>query len=343
MSHDHHIIKCARYAMICSWVVLVLGVAVVIATSSPSIATSLLAVLHRRLPIQKGIWVAPDSTSIPNTREGKLITYGRELVSHTAVYLGPKGKVKAITNGMNCQNCHLKAGTVLFGNNYSAVASTYPKHRDRSGTEESIERRVNDCIERSLNGTQLPDRSLEMRAIVAYIRWVGKDVPKDSVPEGAGIKPPPYLSRAADSVKGKVVYQTQCSRCHGQDGKGILSENGIEWKYPPLHGEHSFNIGAGLLRISRFAGYIKANMPNDKASYDKPVLSDEEAWDVAAYIVSLPRPSKDISADWPDISTKPVDHPYGPFADNYSEEQHKYGPFQIIQASAKKKKKKKEK
>jgi thiosulfate dehydrogenase len=339
MLHDHHIIKCARYAMVCSWVVLILGAGVVICMSSPSIVTSLIAALREKPSHKTNKWTAPDSTSIPEDKEGRLIRYGKELVSHTAVYLGPKGKVKSITNGMNCQNCHLKAGTVPFGNNYSAVAANYPKFRARSGTEESVEKRVNDCIERSLNGTKLPDGGLEMRAFVAYILWVGKDVRKGDKPESAGIKPPTYLSRAADSVKGKVVYEIQCARCHGLDGKGMLNENGTEWKYPPLHGENSFNIGAGLFRISMLAGYVKANMPNDKASYDKPVLSDEEAWDVGAYIVSLPRPSKDISADWPDISTKPHDHPFGPYADTYTESQHKYGPFKVILASERKKKK----
>src|SRR5258708_3287515 len=82
------------------------------------------------------------------------------------------------SNGMNCQNCHLEAGTKFFGNNYSAVASTYPKLRERSGTIESIEKRVNDCIERSLNGKAIGNDSKEMRAFVAYIKWVGKDVEK---------------------------------------------------------------------------------------------------------------------------------------------------------------------
>src|SRR5258708_15951280 len=109
-----------------------------------------------------------------------------------------------------------------------------------------------------------------------------------------------------------------------------MNENGVEWKYPPLHGENSFNIGAGLFRLTRFAGYVKANMPNDQATYEKPVLSDEEAWDVGAYVLSLPRPSKDISKDWPDISKKPVDHPFWPYPDRFLEILHKYGSFHSI-------------
>lgn len=39
------------------------------------------------------------------------------------------------------------------------------------------------------------------------------------------------------------------------------------------------------------------------------------------------RALKDIANDWPDISRKPVDHPFGPYTDGFDERQHKYGPF----------------
>jgi thiosulfate dehydrogenase len=39
-----------------------------------------------------------------------------------------------------------------------------------------------------------------------------------------------------------------------------------------------------------------------------------------------------IAKDWPDASKKPFDHPFGPFADGFSAEQHKYGPFGPIKA-----------
>ena len=318
MSRDDHFLKPARVALACTCIIFALSSFCALIVFKPEILALKKIESH---------WQSPDTLSIPNTTEGRLISYGRELIRHTSVYLGPKGKVMSTSNGMNCQNCHLEAGTKFFGNNYSAVASTYPKLRDRSGTIESIEKRVNDCIERSLNGKAIANDSKEMRAFVAYIRWVGKDVDKKVSPFGSGIKSPMNMNRPADSVKGKMVYQKHCQRCHGKKAEGEWTTNGLEWKYPPLVGENSFNIGAGLYRLSRFAGYVKANMPNDLATYEKPVLSDEEAWDVSAYIVSLPRPSKDISKDWPEISKKPNDHPFGPYTDQFSETQHKYGPF----------------
>jgi thiosulfate dehydrogenase len=35
----------------------------------------------------------------------------------------------------------------------------------------------------------------------------------------------------------------------------------------------------------------------------------------------------DLSKDWPNISKKPIDHPFGPYTDSFSEQQHKFGPF----------------
>jgi thiosulfate dehydrogenase len=272
------------------------------------------------------LWCAPDVAEIPGDVAGDLIRYGRDLIEHTSVYLGPKGKVAPISNGMNCQNCHLKAGTTPFGINYSAVASTYPKFRHRSGTVEGIEKRINDCIERSLNGRPLPGKSREMRAMVAYVKWVGKDVKVGTTPRGSGLPKLEYLARAADPGNGRLYYNNYCVSCHGADGQGVRHENRVEWLYPPLWGDGSFNTGAGLFRVSRLAAFIRANMPYG-VSHDNPLLSVEEAWDVAAYISSMPRPHKEFAGDWPDIKQKPIDHPFGPYADGLSETTHKYGPF----------------
>nr|GFC55809.1 hypothetical protein [Tanacetum cinerariifolium] len=85
-----------------------------------------------------------------------------------------------------------------------AVASTYPKMRARSGSVEGIEKRVADCMERSLNGRAVPDSSREMRAIVAYIQWLGKGIPKGKKVYGTGFMQLAYLDRAADPVIGKA-------------------------------------------------------------------------------------------------------------------------------------------
>ena len=177
-----------------------------------------------------------------------------------------------------------------------------------------------------MNGKGIDSTSKEMRAIVAYIKWVGHDVKKGVIPQGAGIVNISFLKRAADSEKGNLIFQQKCVSCHSKDGQGKFNNDMKSYQYPPLWGDHSFNTGAGLFRLSRFAGYIKANMPFI-TSAENPMLTNEEAWDLAAYILSKPRPGEDISNDWPDTSKKPFDHPFGPYKDQFSESQHKFGPF----------------
>lgn len=283
-------------------------------------------------------WAPASFDEMPKDSEAKArIEYGKELIAHTAKYLGPNGSVRKISNGMNCQNCHLDAGTKVWGNNYGAVFSTYPKYRARSGMEEDITKRINDCLERSLNGKALPIDSREMQSMKAYIEFIGKDVKKGVKPKGSGIFELKFLERAADPTRGKVVFVNKCQSCHQANGEGLLTENKVEYIYPPLWGPHSYNNGAGLYRISRFAGYVKYNMPQG-ASFQNSQLSDEECWDVAAFVNSQSRPVKNIKADWPKIAEKPIDHPFGPFADAFSEAQHKFGPFSPIVSERKRQK-----
>lgn len=279
----------------------------------------------------------PDTSLIRNESNADLICYGRDLIERTSEFLGPKGSVAQISNGMNCQNCHLEGGRKPYGNNYLSVAATYPKFRERSGTNEDIYKRVSDCFERSLNGTSLDTNSREMKAIKAYILWIGKDQPKGKRSKTSGIVDLAYLDRAADPEKGKTIYNVKCVSCHGKNGEGKMHPSVNSFLYPPLWGDHSYNHGAGLYRLSRFAGYIKYNMPQG-ANYERPQLSDEEAWDIAAFVNSQKRPAKDLSKDWPMKETKPIDHPFGPYADRFSEKQHKYGPFEAIAFEKKKQK-----
>jgi thiosulfate dehydrogenase len=311
-------------------------------TTTVVIVAVLAATINRGLPISKDdtestglVWEPPDTSQIPHTDEGLLIRYGRDLIVNTSWYLGPKGKVAKITNGMNCQNCHLDAGTRTWGNNYGGVFSTYPKYRERSGTIENIYKRVNDCIDRSLNGHIIDTSSREMQAMAAYINWVGQKIPKNVKPTGAGIRDLSFIDRPADPGKGQNVFVQKCQRCHGANGSGTLLFDSSGYLYPPLWGDNSYNTGAGLYRIGRFAGFVRDNMPFDAPHNSEP-LTDEQAWDVAAFVNSQPRPQKDYGKDYPNIAGKPVDHPFGPFIDGFSEEQHKYGPFKAISLARKK-------
>ncbi len=282
-------------------------------------------------------YLPPDTTLIQQSPDAALIRYGRDLIANTRKYLGPEGTVAHLSNRLNCQNCHLEAGAKpdAFSANFLGVAANYPKYRERSGEIETIQFRVNDCMIRSMNGKALDTASTEMKAMVAYILWLGKDVPKKVKPINASIEQLPYMQRAADTVKGKLVFTAKCQLCHGTNGNGGYSVDSTLY-YPPLWGPGSFNTSAGMYRISRLAGFVKNNMPFGVV-HGKSQLTNEECWDVAAYINSRPRPHKEFPDDWPDISKKAVDHPYGPYADTFSELQHKYGPFEPIINERKKK------
>lgn len=284
------------------------------------------------------IWKAPDYYLAETDQAAGLIAYGRDLVARTEDYFGKKGIVRPSSiNGLNCQNCHLDAGSKPYGNNYFAVNSTYPRIRARSGMLETIPKRINDCFERSLNGQALDTTSREMRAMVVYIKWLGTGVPTGEKPKGTGLVELTFLNRPADPAKGQQVYAEKCTSCHGTNGQGLPMPSDSPRNYPPLWGDESYNQAAGLFRLSRLAAYVKANMPFG-ATFQNPLLTDEESWDVAAFINSQSRPIHPfLQTDWPQKEKKPFDHPFGPYADTFPEWQHKYGPFEPIIAFYKKK------
>ncbi|MBS1530294.1 MAG: c-type cytochrome [Bacteroidetes bacterium] len=275
-------------------------------------------------------WIIPDSSELTGNDNDQLIKYGRALVVNTADYFGPKGSIAHVSNGMNCQNCHLNAGTKLFGNNFSLAASSYPRYKERSGAMETLVKKVEDCFERSMNGQEIDSNSREMKAFVAYLEWIGKNVRKGTKPEGSGIEELAFLDRPADTVRGRAVFVSKCERCHGKYGQGTINPGGRDYAYPPVWGEHSYNIGASIYRLSKFAGFIKNNMPFG-SDHKHEQLTTEQAWDVAAFVNSRQHPYKNVTSDYPQLSSKPYDDPFGPYSDKlFSENQRKYGPFAPI-------------
>jgi thiosulfate dehydrogenase len=279
-------------------------------------------------------WEVPAEQSIPTGRTGNMIRYGKLLITHTSDYFGPRGTIAHLSNGMNCQNCHLDGGVRLFANNFAGFISSYPKLSARTGKVEAVSGRIAECFERSLSGT-FPDTSKkEVQAIIAYMRWIGKDVKKGEKLFGSATEKISFMNVPADPVKGKIVFMMKCQNCHGRNGEGSLTQDGKSYIYPPLWGEHSYNDGAGMYRIINLAGFVKNNMPFG-ASYQRPQLTDEEAWNVAAFVNTQPRPHRDQHNDWKDLNKKPIDFPFGPYLDAFSERQHKYGPFSPIVAAQK--------
>lgn len=283
------------------------------------------------------LYLPPDTSQIQRALQPGLIRYGRELITNTQKYLGPAGVVAQVSNRLNCQSCHLEAGVKVAPYSVSllGVAANYPLYRERSGVIETIQFRINDCMMRSMNGMPLDTGGREMKAMIAYIMWIGKDVPARTKPLNSRIEELPYLQRAADTTIGKKLYAVKCQLCHGAKGNGGYSVDSAMY-YPPLWGAGSYNTAAGMYRISRLAGFVKNNMPFG-VSHGQSQLTNDECWDIAAFINSKPRPHKEFQNDWPDLRKKAIDHPFGPYADNFSEQQHKYGPFDAIADERKRK------
>ena len=184
-----------------------------------------------------------------------------------------------------------------------------------------------------MNGRVLPLGGKEMKAFLAYIQFLSTGVPVGKSLDGRGSPALPLLARAADPKRGGDVFQRTCAACHQADGQGKRNGTAGDAKgyaFPPLWGPDSFNDGAGMHRLIASATFIRANMPLG-THYDAPALSAEDAWDVAAYINSQPRPRRDhLDTDYPNRARKPVDAPFPPFPDKFPLEQHRLGPFQPI-------------
>lgn len=256
---------------------------------------------------QIGTYVIPydsEADTLPNAAEIRL---GRRLLDDTAQMLPANVGAK-----MNCNSCHLSGGKLEFGAPYINTARNYPSFNPRAGREVSLEDRINGCFLRSMNGKPLGKESTEMKAMIAYMTWLSADLP-----EGAKVKiasvPTIDKSLVPNPENGRAIYAAQCASCHGANGEGMQDASG-NILFPPLWGEHSFNIGAGLARTNTAAVFVKGNMPVSM-HYGKPLgqgktLSDQEALDVAEFFSHMPRP--DFAGkvnDWPN-GKKPPDARY---------------------------------
>jgi len=280
-------------------------------------------------------WAPPEMRSVADDPFGKLVKYGYALMVDTANQIGPAAADTAKRysgNNLTCQNCHLKGGTQPYAMPLTGVWGQFPQYRGREGEIGTLEERINGCMERSMSGRVLPLDGLEMKAYLAYMKWLSTGIPDGAKLIGAGTINVKEPGRAADVHNGANIYADTCAMCHGKDGLGQRAASGAGYQFPPIAGPDSYNNGAGMTRILNAAAFVRHNMPFG-TTFDAPVLSDADAYDVAAYINSLDRPVKaDLDKDFPNKMQKPVDAPYGPYVDDFPADQHKYGPFEPIRA-----------
>lgn len=228
-------------------------------------------------------------TPVPDGPVGEAIASGRRILAHT-----PENAPAYSGSALNCTSCHLNGGRTPWAAPWVGIWGVFPEYRSRSARVISLQDRINDCFRRSLNGRPLPLESREMIGILAYMQWLSREVPTGKNVPGRGFlriksEQPP------DQERGAGVYSQKCALCHGDAGQGSFAASG-ETIYPPLWGPRSFNIGAGMARLNTAAAFVKANMPFGRGGS----LSDQEAFDVAAFFTRQPRP--DFAGkldDWP--------------------------------------------
>ena len=231
----------------------------------------------------------PATTALPAGPLGDSVRYGQSLVTNTrALATGFVG------NGLNCSNCHLDGGRAAYAAPFVGLWGVFPEYRARRGSVETLTERINDCFERSMNGKPLPSDSREMIALLSYIAWLSEGVPTGVEVQGRGFKEISAPSQP-NPARGESLYVAKCAACHGADGAGLRGADNA-YVFPPLWGAQSFNSGAGMARVSVAAAFVQAKMPLGNAG----TLSDQDAYDIAAYFTSKPRP--DFAArknDWP--------------------------------------------
>lgn len=228
-----------------------------------------------------------DMLGKPNTAQ---LVRGRRLNMETKSLLP-----QHVGNELNCTSCHLNGGTVADGSPYVGISAFFPSYAPRAGRMITLVDRINGCFRRSMNGTPLPVESAEMKAMVAYFDLMKKEAKPEYKVAGHGVGSIDMAIKP-DRDNGRRVYEAQSAACHGNNGEGIKRADG-QTIYPPLWGDKSFNIGAGMARTYTAAAFVKRNMPigfRGKFPLGQGGLTDQEAVDVAEYSTHQPRP------DFPD-------------------------------------------
>jgi len=210
---------------------------------------------------------------------------GERLVTHTFEELPEQGAAR-----LHCQSCHLDAGRNPTAAWYAATPSRFPP-----GV--CLWNRINQCFQNSMNHAPLCSTArargpgscadnADMRAISAYIEWVSASYAarRSGVPPPAGF--PAIPEKSGDAASGQRTFRQKCAFCHGADGQGRYGVSGQSYYRPALWGPSSFNIGAGMESTRTVAAFVRANMPFGSGG----ALTDDEAWDLAAFLKSQPRP-----------------------------------------------------
>jgi thiosulfate dehydrogenase len=218
--------------------------------------------------------LAPPSGTPPVlTSQEQLVRQGKLIFDDT-----PRYATQWTGNVLTCTDCHRLSGTLPYATPLTATAGRYPRFSKRAGHVVTLQQRIQECFVRSENGKPLPVNSAQMKALAAYIQSISANGDKGKTSEYLPLVSLPALK--GNPIRGKVLYADQCAACHQANGEGRPEA------YPPVWGSNSYNDGAGMSHNAKFAAWIQYNMPVQRPN----TLSAQQAWDIAAYVNSQPRP-----------------------------------------------------
>jgi thiosulfate dehydrogenase len=233
-------------------------------------------------PVARVAFRVPDESEIGDSVLLASVRRGKALLAFTRDSLP-----KHVGNQLQCVSCHPDNGTRANAMPWVGIYARFPQYRSRVGGIQLIEDRINDCFMRSMNGRALVPESRDMRDIIAYMAFLSSGYPVFAQVEGQSF--PRVAPVDGDTARGAATFTAKCSVCHGADGAGTDV-------FPALWGSGSYNIGAGMARVQTAAAFIKVAMPQTAPG----TLTDQEAYDLATYINTRPRPDfpgKEL--DWP--------------------------------------------
>lgn len=261
--------------------------------------------------------------SIPKGVFGDKVRLGYQLFVNTQQLKG-----RFVGNDLNCVNCHMNSGQQANAAPLWAAYFSYPQFRKKNNKVNSYQDRLQGCFIYSMNGTAPASGSKELVALSAYSYWLAMsgllemaksknlvaEVSDNQLVVGGKIadfpldksvkamlngnllanlpgKGYPNIAQPEQDYapqRGKLVYQQYCQACHGENGQGYQVAG--RYSLPPLWGKNSYNWGAGMHRINTAASFIYNNMPLGNSMQ----LSNQQAWDVAAFINAQLRPQDPV-------------------------------------------------
>ena len=246
--------------------------------------------LNNALPKQVNCKVLPVDSAGPltpwETDHWAEIQYGYTVATQTYETL----KQNVPVAKLHCSSCHLDAG----GNSDAAWwVNLLPQYNN---SLPQLQARINQCFTRSMNGNALCtpaagnqagdcDKNKAMNGLTTYMEWLtrlsARVRPCNTIPYGF----PRIPTLVGDITNGQQTFIQKCAVCHGADGQGRYESN--TYYRPALWGAHSFNSAAGMFSdASDLAAFVRWNMPLGSGG----LLTDQEAWDLEAFIHSKPRP-----------------------------------------------------